>query len=608
MDNSSIILQYLKTMLDKSTIDSFRPMYANAHVILEEIISVCDGIESGVIKPLYLRCLVDEAKYILQDDILLKEKTAKRNFIISHINTHAANADYVKLKHFINVEIGYFRNNYFVDLTNKIIELCNKNKKNIISQKDLRHITSSYVSECVYNGVSLAGLKVFLKLKNNETVKFKKIIKGFLKIKKFNVYLYINKYNSSSRNTIISVLSSISNLKILEKWPSSLKRSSGVYNKVNQPNTLIICLNKIPARDEFGALLRIRVALDDIINIIKIFHIVGLPDFGGMGLVYDHSRRKFIITKYLNIVSYDSIYSNSGFKKKSWFPDIYNILDRNNIAWNKRKNSASYLVNCLHEPRPINKFLYSWIAIEVLFNSVKQEIKNSKIKELKEIIDANQNKDTDWTSTADYIFKYVPDILSIFYLSKIFKYLITKIDESGFIPKEVKNNFKENGIINLEKSIKYLRNTHNLESISDYLQQDQILVQRLTDYIEIIQDQGKLYSCLNNHNKKIYFQLKRLYRFRNEMTHNGENTFVRESGLCNLTSMTMLSINNQEYAIELIEAISQYSWFKKGKVQKMSDIYEDFSALYNVIIKKLKDGIMSDDEIIKLMEPIEFFK
>jgi hypothetical protein len=253
-------------------------------------------------------------------------------------------------------------------------------------------------------------------------------------------------------------------------------------------------------------------------------------------------------------------------------------------------NSASYLNISLNEFNIINKYLNAWVSIEIIFNTVKNDSGDENGK------------------TVGYINEFVPKIFSIFYVSKIIKFLFQRV-------LSLKLDINEKFIINNKHDVivflEYLKKEENKAILFNRLVGEEELRETLFYFVDIIFDNKKLSKLLEKHKEKILFHLQRLYRLRNILIHGGEKN-IKADGLYNISSIAMLCTNCQEYSTQLISYISEIYINLPEKYERdkltMFNILNLFSVLYDKIVYKLDKDDFDFNELKKMFSPIDFIE
>lgn len=607
MSYNLFVSRYFDTAFNTYTIDSFRPRYSNSHVILEEILNVCNLVEAGVISDFYLSKLLLEACDVIQKDVIVRAFPSKNHSLLleklkfffhnkqkdendsTNVN-EKSNSKIINLIQFLKAELNYYRKEYLKLIIKEILASCDKRlKKNKYNEDDIRNLLNSFISECLYQGVSFKSLKESLCFPINCSKKnIRDAISRITNRRSFVLYLLLLNVDKEISNFFVNTFNNAeSPFNITKEWPIKEIYIPAQFRskKKKRSKFLVIQLkDKIQFFDKYGGLLYLRTVMEPVVNLAHIFYPNERLQFFDKGLVYDYSLRRYQEANYISLVNYNN------YRKISERDIVFKIggcLRHGEDIKSVINGSAAYLDISLNEYKIINKYLNAWISIEVLFNTLKKES------------GSNDGK------TIHYLFKYVPKILGIFFIYKIINYLFRRVLENA--SNNLRTNFLNSDKPDITLFIRYIRDDVQFQTLLNDLALYPDLCQSLKYYVDNIFLNKKLLTLIEKHRDNISIHLQRLYRIRNMIVHGGEN-IVKDDGLYNISTILMLSINCQEYATELIEHISEISIKDndKKKYLKILDVYETFDILYEIITQKLSHEKFTEDDLEKLMKPLTF--
>lgn len=593
-DKNIFISQYFKNMFNLKMIDSFRPKYSNAHIILKELLDVCELIKKDIIKSWYLPGLLEETLGSIKKDIFLNknDNIQRRNILLNELTLYKIQSEKNKnieyLIQFLKSELRFLDKVYFDFLKEEIFLISDRRKSIKYTNQDIRELLNSFVSECIFLGISFRSLKVLSSLEENYSkIDIKKIINKISSKKEFNFYLILCGVNEVAENFFIELFNRAENPHIyIYKKGENDRISKKILKKRKISKYIIIEVKKRKFFDNYGGALEVRGSLEPLVNLIHVFCPLRKMYFYNKGVsVCCSTRKKEIETiDYINVVDYKPADNKEIIKMAT---DCFELPS--NIR-EKIFSSASYLDISLNEFNIINKYLNAWISIEIIFNTIKNDSGDENGK------------------TFNYINEFVPKILSIFYISKIINFLFErflnlKLDiNKEFIAKK--------GSYDITSFLEYLKEKENRKYLKEQLCKQHELRETLFHYINILFDNKKLLDLLNCHTKKISFHLQRLYRLRNVLVHGGERNIETE-GLYNISSISMLCINCQEYAMQLIKYISEVNISLPKEHRNdltMFSFLNLFSLIYDKMIYKLDNEDFNFDDLKKILSPIDFIK
>lgn len=591
-DRNIYISQYFKNVFNSKIIDSFRPRYSNAHIILEELLDTCKLVEKNIISNYYLLGIIEEAIILINDDVILNQnKNIKRkNFLLKKLSLAKGRTGEIDcFIQFLKSELVFMRKKYLNFLKEEIFLISDKRKRiSGYSCQKIRRLLSSFISECMFIGISFKSLKMLGSLKKEYSkTDIKRMIDKILNKKLFNFYLILFGVDKDAISFFVKTFKNKKDSLFLvhEKWPTKTIPSAFI-SEMSKRKYVVFEIRKKKFLDCYGGLLEIRTALEPIVSIVHIFYPKKQLYFFNKGFVIDYSSRKknSSTINYMDVVNYQCVNSEKIDKK------IFYCFNLSEDIQNKMFNSASYLNISLNEFNIINKYLNAWVSIEVIFNTVKNDSGDAEGK------------------TVGYINEFVPKIFSIFYISKIIGFLFQRV-------LDLKLDVNEKFIINNEYDVvgflEYLKKEENKSILFDKLVDQKELRETLFYFIDIIFDNKKLSKLLDDHRGKILFHLQRLYRLRNILIHGGEKN-IKADGLYNISSIAMLCTNCQEYSTQLISCISEIyvNLSEKYKEDKLTmfNVLNFFSVLYDKIVYKLNNNDFDFSDLKKMFSPIDFIE
>ncbi len=590
-DRNIYISQYFKNVFNSNIIDSFRPRYSNVHIILEELLDTCKLVEKNIISNYYLPKIIEEAIILINDDVILNQdkNIKRRNFLLKKLSLTGKKIGEIDcFIQFLKLELVFMRKKYLNSLKEEIFAISDKRKKvDKYPKQKIRRLLGSFISECMFVGVSFKSLKKLGSLKKEYSrTDIKKIIDKILSKKSFNFYLLLFGVDNSAIDFFVKTFKNTKDKSFLvhKKWPTKIIPKA-FKSEMSRRKYVVFEIKKRKFLDCYGGLLEIRTALEPIVNIVHIFYPGKQLYFFNKGFIMDYSSNKKSSTiNYIDVVNYRCVNNETVDEK------IFSCFNLPEEIQNKLFNSASYLNISLNEFNIINKYLNAWVSIEIIFNTVKNDSGDENGK------------------TVGYINEFVPKIFSIFYVSKIIKFLFQRV-------LSLKLDINEKFIINNKHDVivflEYLKKEENKAILFNRLVGEEELRETLFYFVDIIFDNKKLSKLLEKHKEKILFHLQRLYRLRNILIHGGEKN-IKADGLYNISSIAMLCTNCQEYSTQLISYISEIYINLPEKYERdkltMFNILNLFSVLYDKIVYKLDKDDFDFNELKKMFSPIDFIE
>ncbi len=255
---------------------------------------------------------------------------------------------------------------------------------------------------------------------------------------------------------------------------------------------------------------------------------------------------------------------------------------RDNEISQKIESAMSHLAFSYNEHNIINGYLNAWISFEVLFNCVKK------------LDDDGRDK-----TTIEIISDYVPKISGLLFSKKLVADLgrdLVTLHGQGHLSEEFYNKIRnQEGGADEIKLLDLLRDTTESQQLLTALQ-DFVYVSYKTEYlIKNFSTDESLAKFIGNHEKSISNHLSRLYRVRNDLVHNASG--ILRGNLLNLSSISLLAFNIQEYTNYVIDQIIQYN--NEHPSSSLKDVYEGLESCYDRLILRLKNKKCSSAEIIQ---------
>lgn len=586
----------LKRALHRNAIDSIRPRHTNAHIILREVRFLCEEIEANEMMFWNLDPLIEEAKLVLNKDIVLsKLHPAKNQIIIKQLNICKGRREKVTyLKNYLEAELTFFEKKYLQIMFQLIVDYCDLRKAPILTLSnkiEIRSLAYSIISELIHRGISFAYLRQEVKALKNDIGKsdVKRWFAKLLKQYKFKCILLLT--NVDPRVITVFMRGEISSdrIKVLKKLPRSASIETnkyGSFESISQQNTLILCCEKLKAHDRFSALFEMQNSLEMVSHYIHFNFPDREIDFYNFGLVYDPSSHHWSLIDYRDIVyfGYSRRFTKFLRNLEIYFDINFHIRD-SEIA-QKIHSVMSHLSFSFNEKNVINSYLNSWIALEVLFNCVKRF-----------------GKDGRRVGAFPLICEYISGISSLFYVPKLISDFCRDLEglrTTKLINRSLYRKFirKNRQVLDKTKFLKAFMDKKEFSALQVALS-DNPYESHKAEYLSAnLKDGRAIKKFLETHETNIKHHLRRLYRVRNDLVHNAAT--LSPNRLLNLTSLALLCFNLQEYASDVVDKILFYC--KLCHPKSITDALEGIISLYDKLKISLENGTFTSEQLVNPLE------
>lgn len=586
---SKFLAQTLKSAFHKKAIDSIRPRYSNSHVVLEELKFVCHEIENERIPKWHIFYLIEEAKKIISNDYLLNKKYPKKVKLIERqLGTFMSNNDITYLKNFLDLELVYFSKKYLDDLCNEVTSICDNRKRAEMTYESLsnyRTVIYSLISELLFRGISFAHLRHIsqnLELKGKSDVR--NLLKKLLKPKKYRTIIVLLNLNKNVRNLFRKNLK-VPPLTVLSSIPQTKNKNdkyTKIRNAAKNPSSIIFSAEG-HAYDGFGALLNSQYSIEPLANFIHLNYSDRNIDFFEYGMVLETKQKSWQTFKYESLVKFEYINRFLRFKKNiTPFHKLLQNSAQQGIT-EKVASCLSHLSYSRNQDNVLNAYLNAWIALEVLFSCIKKIDEKTKSQ----------------MRTFELIKELVPKISAINYLDRLVNNLgrdLLNMNHGGQISRAFYDNFTDGTEKNFNaiKLTNWLRDKDKSATLLKELEHYPYQAHKTEYIIRNIKDGKTIQDLLRRHTKNIESHLCRLYRIRNDLVHNAAT--INKSDLYNLSSISLLCFNVQEYTADTLEKIFVYT--EKGKPQNLTDVAMGLISIYDKLLINLEEPNFSSEEII----------
>lgn len=560
------LAELLNEMLFDYTLDTYKPNALNVHSLIHESLEISEKIKEGAIKESNYEHIRDELTMSFKKDITLKKILKDKHFhylcLIKESKSHE------ELKVVLDSLHYYLSNKKYFELLKATLKeevKAGNSKSNIFS------IARAFITEILEYGYeksyiySVVNSTFFNKKKSVESLNsLDYFFEQFnFKTSKFIVTFICSKEFESIKDSIREF-----DLKITKKQPKLPNiNASKKFLESKFENCIFIIANEVEALDHAAAR-----------NIAerKLIFISDLFSFYNHQLKLQIASNAYVCNKNsgycLNLSRQtDAIKKGQDLTPKDVSETVGTL--RKNMALNDRSlyqfTKAVQLHRLAIDANELeNQLLDLWAAIETLIS-----------------IQPNSNK-----NRIQQIVDFLAPVLSVNYMKKLLTEL--KKDLDLWNPKMTEKILSEvievsNPIEKLGLLIATTNYEQQFKELDEALNEFPLLKNRIGTYSKWCKTDKELQSLLERHCLKVSWQIRRIYRARNSIIHNGEKPHQLE----------ILVENLHSYVDSCIKGISDLVIEKSG--ESVSQFFIETKVAYNehisALIKNGKKPINKDN-------------
>ena len=549
--------QLLHEMLFDFTLDTYKPNALNVHSLIHEALEISAKISEGAIKEGNFEHIRDELQMSLSKDLTLKRLLNEKHF--HYVDQIKKSKNHEELTIILEALHFYLsKKKYFTGLKETLKDevKSGKSKSNIFS------VTRSLITEIleygyeksyIYNAVNTTFFS------KKSSVNSINVMDAFytnfnFKKNKFKVTFICSpeffRIKSTVKNFGLKVTKKLNNL---PKIPATNKFLEGKYE-----SCVFIIEEKVEALDHAAARNRSEQKLKFISDIYSF---------------YNH-QHKFKIESNAYVREISSGYclnisrQTDAIKKgidhsPTEIPSIVESL-RENMSLDSQSlykfTKAIQLHRLAINAKELeNQLLDLWAAIETLIPNLP----NSQKNRIQQIVD------------------YLAPILSVNYMHKLISELHKDIElwNEDFYKELLEQiNHGENSIEKLTLIISDNDYSESFNALDVKLEDFPLLKNRVGTYKKWCIDSKELLSLLERHHKKVSWQIRRIYRARNAIIHNGEKPHQLE----------ILVENLHSYLDSCIKGISDLVIIQKG--ESVSQFFIETQISFSEHLEALKQN------------------
>jgi len=505
--------QTIREMVSRYTIDSYKAPVFNSHSICEEILDVIEEIEQGFLHERGLDPLREELIWNLQDDPVVRKTLGYR---FTPIMEELKQADsHKKIQSIVKPIQNLIERNYIQEIHNQLIE----SVKNPKEKEKITQLSKIFISELVFYGYSQEYLhqEIMYYFFSNQKISTVNQIDIFLKRFSFNKENWDVYFRGDDNFTYLEKLDIFKDLEILDEkiqprkgYPAEIK-----FFEDNEKFPLFLLFKNIEALDPYDARDRCERILRHINDLSGLSTHREKLKWSSQSLVYSKTDFFKAIDDYSVM---HKVKDSEICDVKSNIDELVSILVKLDpesmyLIW----NSLSMHSGAIESKRSENQLMNLWTALETLLPAPQSQSK---------------------TRIVYFLYSFEP-FLGRKYIQKLIKDLLNELrfelgDKlDGFLLKVPvgSSDFEKISAVISIKENKPLKDELCLMVGRNFLLRNKIhtLNKKLIT-------KAKILETIETHNKRVRWQLQRIYRARNLIVHKGGKLIYLDQLVENLHS------------------------------------------------------------------------
>lgn len=500
--------QLIEELLFYYTIDSFRLPAHNTNTLISEAIKTIEHINDGILKDGSLDSIKQEiVDTIGKDRSVAKILSSDIEILIQSLNTSKNDNAYSLLK-YIHIQLK----KYYYDQLVKDLKIKIQNN----DYDDLVRTTKYLLIEILNNGYSIDYINTC-----NNKIFMKKVVAGIDSYDKF-----ISCFNTENKDftvilnatTHLSKFSEYFNKDVIQlKDKPEISQNDNISprikNFIDLDGSFVHIYTK--AKDCFKAFSKARFTTENILANITFLQHQGSYSTSTEGIIVENDNNIYYSGQNNPMFRRPDILKDEKIKNK------FNVVIKSILAENFDDNSKKRLLLSYHRHlssiRSLsyeNQLVDLWSGIEILI-PLKNKDSSDKIKQILDVM--------------------IP-VLTDRYIKKIITYIFQAIKRSSVrrdifkILKRVDENYE----VALEKCIMLDSNNAEYLDIISKFETYPLLQKRIEYYHNKLSNQKEIGLLIKNHQKRVGWQIQRIYRGRNLIIHAGKTPYQLETLIENL--------------------------------------------------------------------------
>lgn len=557
--------QRLDELLWDFTLDTYKPMALNAPYLCKEAIVLIKDIEKELIESANLRPVLEELIWSVQNDPIAK------SLLDDSIENYVLLGDDIKLTE-VNTRLEVLsRTLEPYRYLHKSFDIISNNVKNI-KKKNIDSACRSMVTTMLNMGVSKQFLfkctNDFFFSSSGPKIENPKIIDDFLKF----IYPYQHDcvvYFLVS-DLIESVKDSLDNFQIelLQELPKDLNLLAHQNSFIKGPNESYVAIGPLKALDVFSAQENAANRLDSLSDLFTLFYHQQKIKWQPIALVQQcclDSPVAVTLTKGAMEKPFDLRPEKASKELNRLLRNI--AFTKDSASLNRFNRVADLHGICVSTDIPENQLVTLWTAIETLIPS--STTKKSKIINIVEAM--------------------VPFLMNSYIRRIIQRFTHDLVTWKPWEAKAILNKVPGiNGPSTFHRALALLAVKEN-QPIRDELylrtKDFQLLKYRAFQLSEMLSSTEKLKRALETHEKKLRWQIRRIYRTRNLIVHSGQSASYLHAIISNghdyldQIVFDVMKFSCGEYRVEKLSQAFELAQIRYGKFKRNLGEVGDFNVM-----------------------------
>ncbi|MCU8204175.1 HEPN domain-containing protein [Vibrio vulnificus] len=497
LESLAFFAQLMEELLFEFSLDTYKPSALNASLLCDEILSLINDIENGLIKKQNLKHVVDEfVENLKKDEVAKGLISLDLGIIYKKLNEN--HSDTTEVKDIINVIVNQIS-------LSRYKKACEKKLVNLMGQPldcgEIRTVARNYVTTLLNSGFSSEFIYLqaksffydrdkpissnddigrFIAIFNNEPTKYEVL---------FRADKIFNEIQDSCKKLGIEILKdapfNVENERAME-----IKNSSDVYLHVKD----------IEARDHFKAKKYARFSVDILRTTLNLFHHKEDPSYLDFCLIREFETEKVhrVGSNTNQMHKCNDLKPSLASKKLQDFLSNFS-LDKSSFSQFIR--SSELHAQALKTDSEENQIINLWIAIESLIPP--------------------KSSDAD---TIDHIINSVMPFLNLSYVHRVFRnFAKDLLNWNSALVSDLFNGIEANS---LPEKVILLLTQDNYQEKRNLLEANfrdfHLIKDRYFHLQGMVENPNTLYKILQSHKKRLDWQIRRIYRTRNMIVHSGK--------------------------------------------------------------------------------------
>lgn len=546
------VAQLIDELLFDFTLDTYKPSAMNTCLLAIEALSTIASIKKGTIKKPNLKHILDELCENLEND-----HVAKSLINVDLSGVKATLMDPKSSDQSINTTVELLAIQMQLEpYKKKTEELLYKELSNQPSMSTLRSLTRSYITTLInckfsteyikrvsqkfffYSGDRIGGtdaIKDYFELFSLHPQKYGVLYKG---------PKYLLEFQSSGKRLGIDIQEESPDARI------DLKK----YNFRKNQDECFLYINEIESLDIFSAKSATEGKIELLQTLIGLYHHKETPKPITECLAFNkESQECRKVSTSINPMHKCQDMKPGAASKKLY--DFISSFSMQRESFQKFNRSAELHALALSSESRENQMINLWISLESLIPS----------------IESNSN-----TSQIEHISKSLIPFLNLGYIDKLIMRFTNDLYQwNSPLVKSLLKDIKTDGVLNKATHFLVLdEHEPKRARLKDSFRDFHLLRNRFEHIHSIVSDPMKIISTLDAHKKRVDWQLRRIYRARNTIVHDGttptyvdiliENTHDYLDSIMNTLmrlAATENTLNSIEQGFKMVE-LNYFSYYK----------------------------------------------